>query len=96
MSRFVVFCRDVASFFGAQKCDMTCAKQDPSGDGYTIKRGFNRRWTQMDADKNGTTHKIRFEQKRTKETKNFRAGASYQLRHGAAQKKRILTTDEHG
>jgi len=50
MSRFVAFCRDVASFFGAHKCDMPDTKQDANGVSTTIPKGFDHRWTQMDAD----------------------------------------------
>ena len=47
MSRFVAFCRDVASFCGAHKCDMPATEQDPNGVNTSISKGFDHRWTQM-------------------------------------------------
>jgi len=65
---------------------MTCAKQDPPDGEDTIASGFNRRLTQMNADKNGTTRK-NFNLNRRKQRKRRIAGT---------QDTQILTTDEHG
>ena len=59
MSCFVAFCRDVASFFCAHKCDMSDPKQDINGVSTSIPVGFDHRWTQVDADiKTGIGYRI--------------------------------------
>ena len=77
LSCFVAFCRDVASFFCAHKCDMSDPKQDINGVSTSIPVGFDHRWTQVDADiKAGIGYRIADTGLGYGDTKDYPKGSS--------------------